>query len=95
MIDDLYDNRIAAADGTLLAAGALALVVTDLLGLPAVGGGLGGGLLAFGVVVFTANMLLMIREHSPHSLGRVVSGSLDPRDWSTADDRPIARELAG
>ncbi|WP_367176252.1 hypothetical protein [Haloarcula rubripromontorii] len=94
MIDDLYDDRIAAADGTLLAAGTLALVATDLLGLPTVVGGLGGGLVALGVVVFASNMLLVIHKHSPHSLGRVVFGSLDPRDRSTVDDSPAAREEA-
>ncbi|MFB6084851.1 MAG: hypothetical protein ABEJ94_11480 [Halorientalis sp.] len=94
MIDDLYDDRIAAADGTLLAAGMLALVATDLLGLPTVVGGLGGGLVALGVVVFASNMLLVIHEHSPHALGRVVFGSLDPRDRSTVDDSPAAREEA-
>jgi len=92
MIDDLYDDRLAAIDGTLLAAGTVTLVATDLFGLPAVGREIGGGLVALGVVVFAANMLLVIREHSPHTLGRVVFGSLDPRNHATADDDPTPGE---
>ncbi|WP_247730772.1 hypothetical protein [Halovivax limisalsi] len=76
MIDDLYDDRLAAIDGTLLASGTAALVVADLVALPVVVDAAGGTLLTLGVVVFAANMLLVIRRHSPHSLGRVVFGSL-------------------
>ncbi|MFB6111748.1 MAG: hypothetical protein ABEJ35_04335 [Halobacteriaceae archaeon] len=79
MVDDLYDDRLAAADGTLLAGGLLALVAADWLGLPAAVSGVGGALVAIGVLVFGTNMLLVIVEHSPHSLGRIVVGSLAPR----------------
>jgi hypothetical protein len=79
MIDDLYDDRLAAIDGTLLGIGTVILVASDLLALPAVVSGIGAGLVALGVVVFTGNMLLVVREHSPFSIGRIVRVSLDPR----------------
>jgi len=90
MIDDLYDDRLAAADGTLLASGTAALVVGDWFGLSDVVSGVSGGLVVLGVVVFTANMLLVVHEHSPHSVGRIIFGSLDPRSRPAAvDDSPV------
>jgi hypothetical protein len=92
MIDDLYDDRLAAADGTLLASGTAALVVGDWFGLSDVVSGVGGGLVVLGVVVFTANMLLVVHEHSPHSVGRIIFGSLDPRSRPAAVDDSPAKE---
>jgi len=79
MIDDLYDDRLASLDGALLVAGTAVLVVADWFELAAAVRGLGGVLVVAGILVFGANMLLVIREHSPHTLGYVVLGALDPR----------------
>ena len=84
MIDDLYDDRLAALDFALLLGGTLLLVASEQLGveLLTVAGGI---LVTLGVVVFTANMLLVIHRHSPHTLDQVVFGSLTPR--RTQNDR--------
>ncbi|QZP39830.1 hypothetical protein [Halobaculum magnesiiphilum] len=79
MIDDLYDDRLAAADATLLVVGTLVLVLSDVFQLPPSAQVIGGGVVTIGVVVFTANMLRVIRIHSPHSLSQILLGSLDPR----------------
>ena len=92
MIDDLYDDRLAAADATLLVAGTLLLVLADLSLLPSLAFGLGGALVTLGIVVFGANMLLVIRDHSPHSVGRILLGSLDPRRRESPDEEAAARE---
>jgi hypothetical protein len=89
MIDDLYDDRLAAADATLLVSGTLLLVLSDWFQLPLLIQAIGGGLVSLGIVVFGTNMLLVVRDHSPHSLGRILLGSLDPRGKSTpAGDSP-------
>ncbi|MFB6178615.1 MAG: hypothetical protein ABEI77_02690 [Halorientalis sp.] len=72
MIDDLYDDRLAALDGTLLVVGTALVVARPLLGLPAVVTTGGGVLVTVGIVVFATNMLLVIREHSPQSLAAIV-----------------------
>jgi hypothetical protein len=66
--------------------GTLLLVLSEWMQLPSTIQGIGGGLVALGVVVFGTNMLSVVRSHS---LGRVLFGSLDPRRKSTATgDRP-------
>nr|WP_115863943.1 hypothetical protein [Halorussus litoreus] len=68
MIDDLYDDRLAAADFALLTLGVGALVAGDLFGLPD-GVVLAGGVCVLaGVGGFVANVLLVVRRHSPHSI---------------------------
>ncbi|MFC5133925.1 MULTISPECIES: hypothetical protein [Haloferacaceae] len=79
MIDDLYDDRIAAIDGVLLGGGSALIVGTNLLevvGTPAL---LGGVLVGVGVVAFVFNMALVLVRHSPHSIDRIVLGSFSPR----------------
>jgi len=83
MIDDLYDSRIAATDATLLVSGTLVLVASEWF-QPSTLRVVGGGLVSLGTVVFAVNMLFVIRDHSPHSVGRILFGSLDPRQRSTA-----------
>ncbi|TKX55924.1 hypothetical protein EXE42_01725 [Halorubrum sp. SP3] len=88
MVDDLYDDRLAAADGTLLFAGTALVVAADLLA-GASGTTLGGGargpalagmsLVTLGVVVFAVNALSVIRRHSPGTLVRVALGRFAPR----------------
>jgi hypothetical protein len=84
MIDDLYDDRLAAVDAVLLVVGTGLLVLADWFGLVASVTVVGGLLVGLGVVVFAANMLLVVREHSPHSVGRILLGSLDPRGAPTS-----------
>jgi len=78
MIDDLYDSRIAATDATLLVSGTLVLVASEWFQLSSIFQIIGGGLVSLGTIVFSANMLFVIRDHSPHSLGQILFGSLDP-----------------
>ncbi|MFC7157451.1 hypothetical protein ACFQPA_18645 [Halomarina halobia] len=68
MIDDLYDDRIAAVDFAAVLGGgasvALAEFAPPLAGLFAVG----GLLAALGFALFVANMALVIRRHSPYTI---------------------------
>ncbi|WP_137285741.1 hypothetical protein [Halorussus salinisoli] len=95
MIDDLYDDRLAATDFVLLLVGTAVIVVSDVGGFGSALTTVGGISVGLGVVVFTTNVLLVIREHSPHSLDRVVLGSMSPRreraesdETMTPDRRP-------
>ncbi|TKX59116.1 hypothetical protein EXE44_05750 [Halorubrum sp. SS7] len=83
MVDDLYDDRLAAADGALLSTGT-ALVVGADVAAGASGTALAGAatrpalvglsLATLGVAVFATNALLVIRRHSPGTLARVALG---------------------
>jgi hypothetical protein len=89
MIDDLYDDRLAATDGSLILLGTVLLVGSDLLStIPAVAA-VGGVLIALGFAVFTANMLLVLRRHSQHPLDQVVFGVLTPRKPTEATDKSV------
>ena len=79
MIDDLYDDRLAATDAALLVVGTLLLTFSEWFELASTIQGVGGGLVSLGILVFGANMLFVIRNHSPFSLARILFGSLDPR----------------
>ncbi len=74
MIDDLYDDRLAAADFWLFTTGLVVLLVTGLTGL-AWGRTAGSLCLAAGAVVFVANLLAVLRDHGPESLPAVVFGT--------------------
>ncbi|MFB6219720.1 MAG: hypothetical protein ABEH77_11215 [Halobacteriaceae archaeon] len=67
MVDDLYDDRIATADFALLLGGVLLLAGGDWVDAPVVAS-TGGVMTAAGVVLFAANLLLVLRRHSPASL---------------------------
>ena len=94
MIDDLYDDRLAAVDGALILLGTVLLVGADLVSPHRVATAAGGAFVSLGVVVFTTNMILVLRRHSPHSLARIVLGSLTPQravdrtDESMGEKRP-------
>ncbi|SDJ68908.1 hypothetical protein SAMN05216226_107129 [Halovenus aranensis] len=79
MIDDLYDDRVAAADFALTLSGTALLAGTSLVGGPQWLVGLGGVLLILGLCAVLANLLLVVRRHSPHTLDQIVLGSLTPR----------------
>jgi cbb3-type cytochrome oxidase subunit 1 len=76
MVDDLYRSRLAAADFVLIVLGTAALVVEGLVSLPVPVVAFGGACLLAGSLAFVANLLLVIRDHSPHSVGGVLSGTL-------------------
>ncbi|MFD1571041.1 cbb3-type cytochrome c oxidase subunit I [Halorubrum laminariae] len=79
MIDDLYDDRLAASDGILLGAGSALIVGSNLFevaGTPAL---LGGALVSLGVVAFVSNMAFVVVRHSPHSIDQIVLGAFSPR----------------
>jgi hypothetical protein len=79
MIDDLYDDRIAAVDGALLVAGTAGLVAWEFLDAPQAVVSVAGALVALAVVAFLANVGLVLQRHSPQPLDRIVFGSLSPR----------------
>jgi hypothetical protein len=63
MIDDLYDDRLAALDAWLLVTGALSLVLSQAELLSESAAQFGGGLLLAGSLVFTANLLGVVWRH--------------------------------
>ncbi|NHN42765.1 hypothetical protein G9C85_14155 [Halorubellus sp. JP-L1] len=77
MIDDLYDHRLAAADGTLWVGGTVLLLAAEWTTLPTAAAG--GIALTAAVVVFTTNVGLVVHRHGPDPLDRVILGSLSPR----------------
>ena len=72
MIDDLYDSRIATVECWLLAGGLLVLWGGELLGLPSWVLLVGGNLLGAGVLLFAANMGLVVWRHRPATLREVL-----------------------
>lgn len=72
MIDDLYDDRLAAIDFWLVLVGGGLLAFTEGFRLAATFGIVGALLVATGVLVFSWNMLHVIRSHSPRSISQVV-----------------------
>ena len=78
MIDDLYSDRLAAIDGVLLATGTVGLVLAEWLSGPAVVTAASGSLVCLGILVFATNLLLVVHDHSPQSLGRILLGALAP-----------------
>ncbi|MFC7045789.1 hypothetical protein ACFQH6_10555 [Halobacteriaceae archaeon GCM10025711] len=98
MIDDLYRTRLAMVDFWLVAGGSALFVAGTLLSGTAVTAlRVGGGALAtVGFAVFAANMLLVVREHSPYSLGDLLAGVLPggtargpgPRPTNSPGDPP-------
>jgi hypothetical protein len=67
MIDDLYDDRLETADLALVAGGGALLAGGNWIGAAAVS--LAGGVaLATGLVVFAANLALVVWRHAPESL---------------------------
>ena len=79
MIDDLYSDRLAATDFILLLSGTSLLVVSDIAVSNTLLAASGGLLVTGGVLCFTANMVLVIYNHSPQSLDSVLLGAASPR----------------
>ncbi|ELZ40453.1 hypothetical protein C471_07950 [Halorubrum saccharovorum DSM 1137] len=88
MIDDLYDDRLAAIDGVLLGGGSALIVGSNLLGVAGTPALLGGLLVCAGVAVFVFNMVFVLLRHSPHSIDRIVLGSFSPRRVRDPDEAP-------
>jgi len=76
MIDDLYDDRLAAADFACVLAGGAGLVAADALGLPGAVTVVAGALATAGFALFATNVLLVVREHSPRPLRAVLVSRL-------------------
>ncbi|WP_049985380.1 hypothetical protein [Halobellus rufus] len=89
MIDDLYDDRVAALDFACFVGGTGLLVAGDLLDLPSVSVAVGGLLVLFGALAFSANLAGVLHEHSPHSLVGILFGTSaadSDRSASESDD---------
>jgi hypothetical protein len=89
MIDDLYDDRLAAIDGSLILLGTILLVGSDILSVVSAVAAVGGVLITLGCVLFTVNMLLVLRRHSHHTLDRVILGTLTPRELIESTDEAV------
>jgi hypothetical protein len=63
MIDDLYDDRLAAVDGALVTLGAVTLILGQTGIAPEQATLVGGVALAVGFVVFTANLVGVVYRH--------------------------------
>ncbi|MEF8858554.1 MAG: hypothetical protein V5A38_06480 [Halolamina sp.] len=78
-----FDDRLAAADFACIVAGTGLLVAPELFGLSAISSAVGGTLVLVGAGLFSANLLLVIRNHSPDSVVDVLVG---PRLGGSATD---------
>ena len=78
MIDDLYDDRLAAIDGMFLGSGSALLVGANLSEVGSDFALLGGLLVGLGVAAFVSNMVLVLVRHGPHPIDRIVLGSISP-----------------
>ncbi|MFB6256776.1 MAG: hypothetical protein ABEH58_08665 [Haloplanus sp.] len=76
MIDDLYDDRLATVDLALVAGGGVLLVAGEWTGRGTVAL-VGGGGLAAGLVVFAANLSLVVWRHAPGALRRESTPAAD------------------
>jgi hypothetical protein len=88
MIDDLYDDRIAALDFLLMLAGTVAVVVWESGLGPQVVGTTGGVLIVCGVLLFVTNIGLVVHRHSPHSLSNLLVGMADTRQPEPPESEP-------
>jgi len=86
MTDDLYDDRIATADFGLLTASLFLLTGTEWWGVAPVLTRTAGALALAGALLFTINVVGVIREHSPRSLAGVLFGTVAPGEADPADD---------
>lgn len=77
MIDDLYSDRLAVVDFTLLSGGVVALVIADSLAVPSSVLFFGSLLVLAGGAVFVANVTLVVRRHNPGGVRGLVSDT-DP-----------------
>jgi hypothetical protein len=68
MIDDLYDDRLARVDFVTILSGTALLVAAEALSLGSAPTLLGGSLWLVGAVAFVANVVSVIRRHSPDAL---------------------------
>ncbi|MGM0718763.1 MAG: hypothetical protein ACQET5_16695 [Halobacteriota archaeon] len=74
MIDDLYDDRLAAIDFVFLTVGLCVLVGTDVIRFPTMASIAAGLAVTAGATVFFVNMVLVIRRHSPQTLPDILFG---------------------
>ncbi|WP_246023042.1 hypothetical protein [Halosimplex halophilum] len=94
MIDDLYDDRLAAADFACIALGTAGLLAASALDLPATVTAGSGALATVGFALFAANLLVVVREHSPRPLRGVLVSRLGEGGAVTddPDDAPATTE---
>ncbi|WP_135535769.1 hypothetical protein [Halostella pelagica] len=92
MIDDLYDDRIAAADFVALVVGIGVLAAADLLeaadaqSVPRFGVDAAGAFVLVGSLAFATNLLLVLRRHGPQSLPAVLVGGRVGNGDAAGDD---------
>jgi len=86
MIDDLYDDRIAAVDGVLLATGTALTVIAGASARFTPLASVGAVLVALGVAAFALNVGRVISRHGTHPIDQLVLGGLSPRRARTDTD---------
>jgi uncharacterized membrane protein (DUF485 family) len=95
MIDDLYDARVARADFLLLVAALLALTADGLVGLPDAAVAAAGVAFLGGTGLFVGNMVLVVREHSPHSVPGILAGRSKAGDGDGGGVEPERSDTGG
>jgi hypothetical protein len=78
MIDDLYDDRVAAVDLACLLAGSAVVVAATALSAPAWTVAAGGAVASAGFALFAWNLVAVVREHGEGSVLAVVVPLADP-----------------
>lgn len=75
MIDDLYNERVATVDFVAVTVGAGGIVLVGLLELPRALAVVSAAFANVGFGLFAGNLLLVVRNHSPEPLRRVLFGN--------------------
>jgi len=87
-VGDRYSDRVAPVDFAPLAGGTGIVVTADPVPLPSPSSTVGGLLALTGALLFLANVLRAIREHSPHSIAGILS-SRPRRDPNPSSDESM------
>lgn len=91
MIDDLYDAHIATADLVALVVATGLLVVGEQFALSDSVFAVGGVVALVGFALFVGNMLLVVRDHSPQGLVRILVPRRTKRESRSVDSQPEER----
>ncbi|MFB6295654.1 MAG: hypothetical protein ABEH66_02290 [Halobacteriales archaeon] len=86
MIDDLYNDRIAVIDSGLLVGSLVLLASNEWMAFSPIVTGIAGLLAVGGVILFTTNMMNVVLEHSPYSLGGVLFSTVAERRGDSSED---------
>lgn len=85
MVDDLYNNRMARLDFSLLTVSLIVYSGANWTGTPGLIIRLAGVLALIGVGVFVLNMGVVFRDHSPYTIREICVGRVSTQEITTGE----------